>query len=88
MLAKNIKEWHKEVCKNGRCEFCGIEFPENMLAGHHVKTKGSRPDLKLDVDNGVCVCDTPTFLNENTGCHNLIHNKGLKYAKDRVQKRR
>lgn len=65
MKAKNIKTWHKEVCKNGYCEVCGHIFAPNMLCGHHKKRKGAHPELKLETDNGVCVC----FF-----CHLKLHN--------------
>lgn len=69
MKVKNMKEWHAIVCKNEKCEVCGMELPPNMLTGHHKKTRGSRPDLKLETNNGVCVCQQ---------CHYKIHNGTIK----------
>jgi len=60
-----MKEWHRKVCKEGYCKICGKMLPENMLCGHHLKSKGSRPDLKFDVSNGICVC---------AQCHLKVHN--------------
>jgi hypothetical protein len=72
MIVKNMKEWHAEVCKGGRCQFCGRMFPENMLCGHHLKTRGAHPELKLETTNGRCTC---------LECHNKIHNGNINLTK-------
>ena len=69
MKAKNMKEWHRFVCAGGKCEICGIWYSPNMLCGHHKKTKGAHPELKLETDNGICVCAL---------CHYRIHTGEIK----------
>ena len=66
-IAMNDKDFHMKVCArdNYRCRICFITFPENEVCGHHIKSKGSHPELRLIIDNGICVC---------TKCHNKIHN--------------
>lgn len=67
----NLTKWHKEGREksNNHCEVCRRWFPDNMLAGHHVKSRGSRIDLKLDPNNRKIVCQE---------CHNKIHNGTIK----------
>ena len=50
--------WSKQVRERDgyRCQYpaCGIYRRENHA--HHIANKKQRPDLKYDVDNGVCLC--------------------------------
>lgn len=69
MKVKNLKELRKIVCADGICEVCKRVFPENMLAPHHIKTRGSRPDLKLETTNCISV---------DAECHLKIHNAEIK----------
>lgn len=55
--------WHDIVVDKGRfkdmyqCFHCEELFPRNMMVGDHFPfTKGSRPDLKFDIANGVPSC--------------------------------
>lgn len=71
-------EWHKEVCKrdNYICQICKVSynypcfFNDNnintMVCGHHIKSKGSSPELVLETDNGICI---------DFNCHTKEHNK-------------
>lgn len=73
------KEFHKIVCSyyNYQCQVCGKSFDypmyfgedgvNNFVCAHHRKSKASRPDLRNDKDNGVCVCFK---------CHERLH-RGL-----------
>ena len=75
-MKANLKKWHQEVCErdNYTCYKChkyfGYDcyFDENgrnlYVCGDHIKTQGSRPDLRHDIDNGRCVCKS---------CHNDRH---------------
>ena len=75
--AKNDKEWHYLVCarENYVCEKCGHNFDyecyfdvwrvNEMVCGHHCKSKKAHPKLRLVVSNGKCVCKP---------CHQKIHN--------------
>ena len=78
MLAKNSKEWHKIVCKRDGyiCQRCGEDYSypyyfddkgrNQYVCGHHTKTKGAYPELKLETDIGECICDLE-------GCHTKEH---------------
>tara|TARA_R100000656_G_C3952123_1_gene128634 strand:+ start:594 stop:830 length:237 start_codon:yes stop_codon:yes gene_type:complete len=73
------KNWHKAVIErdNYICYVCKKYFGysgyfneagvNQYVCGDHIKTKGARPELKYDVDNGRCVCFK---------CHELRH-RGL-----------
>ena len=72
MRVKNMKAWHAEVCKGGRCGVCEHAFPPDYLCGHHIRSKGAHPAMKLETNNGICVCYT---------CHLGIHNGTIKIHK-------
>jgi len=67
-----MRRWHEIVVESAgcRCVGCGkySPFENGELCGDHIKTKGSRPDLVLDVTNGRCVC---------YACHVDRHTHGL-----------
>lgn len=79
--ATDIKNWHILVCVryDYECQVCHrffnhkSYFDENgnnqYVCGHHCKTKASSPELRLRVDNGLCVC---------LKCHSAIHNGSIK----------
>ena len=81
-VATDDKNWHYLVCDHYdyECQVCHTFYNHQSyyddngvnqyLCGHHVKTKGSSPELRLRVDNGICVC-----LN----CHNEIHKGNKKF---------
>ena len=81
MKAKNDKEFHRLVCEREgyKCQACGKDFSsdfyfnENMinqyLTAHHLKTKKAHPELRLEVENGMCVDDE---------CHKKIHSGKIK----------
>jgi hypothetical protein len=55
--------WHEAVCERARegtryrCYHCRQLFPREKVCGdHYPYSRGSRPDLKYDLDNGVCCC--------------------------------
>lgn len=54
--------WHDLVVEQSweddmyRCHYCKRLFQRNKVCGDHVATKGSSPNLKFDVSNGVCCC--------------------------------
>jgi hypothetical protein len=75
-----MKVWHKIIIDgaNNTCEYCGTshEADSGELAGDHIQTKGSRPDLVFDVTNGKCTC---------LPCHNKRHDGNI--SPTRVVKR-
>jgi len=80
MIAKNDKDWHLLVCEEANyvCVACGRDYSDEYyfnekgvnqyVCGHHDKTKGSHPELRLETTNGRCVCNSPPHF-----CHNKIH---------------
>lgn len=92
MIAKNDKDWHRIVCEeaNYRCCVCGRDYSaeyyfneqqiNQYVCGHHVLTKKAFPELRLETNNGVCVCNQPSCANYNQGCHNAIHNGKIKLS--------
>ena len=86
----NNKQWQEAVCKRDKyiCQYCKKNYSSPMyfnekgvnqyVCGHHIKTKAAFPELRYDLDNGVCVCNTPSVINCFQGCHNMIHSKGIK----------
>lgn len=65
---KYLRAWHRIIVQaaGNACQDCGhsAEFDSGELTGDHIETRGARPDLVLDVTNGVCRC---------LGCHNKRH---------------
>lgn len=56
--------WHNLIVSKAphagdyyQCFHCEKFYPRNQVCGDHFPhTKGSRPDLRYDVNNGVCSC--------------------------------
>lgn len=65
-MIKNIKQLHAFVRKreHNTCQGCGRLFSDNECCAHHIKSQGSRPDLKLDPDNCRLLC---------AYCHHATH---------------
>lgn len=61
-----MKELHQAVRERSgnRCEICQRIFPENELCAHHIRSQKSRPDLKFDPTNCLCVCQE-----DHNKCH-------------------
>lgn len=59
------REWQKAVREKDdyTCQKCYKKEP--YIHTHHIHTRGSRPDLKFEVSNGVCLCNS---------CHSWVHN--------------
>jgi len=50
----------------GRCQLCGsAAMWSDVLDAHHLYPKGSRPHLRFDTDNGICLC--------RMNCHRKAH---------------
>ena len=56
--------WQKAIRDRDKCtcQRCGTY--EKYIHTHHVATRARRPDLKHDVNNGVCLCGR---------CHGWVH---------------
>lgn len=60
-----LSDWSVAVrARDGVCRKCGTS---KDLHAHHVKPKSERPDLALDLDNGVTLCYR---------CHKAEHEAG------------
>lgn len=61
---KADKEWRDAVREKDHriCQRCG-KF-EQYIHAHHVAPRSRRPDLKYDVNNGKCLCNS---------CHTWVH---------------
>lgn len=56
--------WRANVIRrDGRCQGCGTL--QNRHA-HHIEHATYNVDLRFEVDNGICLCQT---------CHSMLHNK-------------
>jgi len=70
-------KFQREGCElaNYVCQYCQTDFSagcyfnekgvNQYVCMHHILTKKSRPDLRFEQSNGMCVCDP---------CHKEIHN--------------
>ena len=61
------KEWRKRVFErdNYTCQICSKQ--KCYLNAHHIKSFSGHPNLRLNVDNGITLCDA---------CHELITERG------------
>lgn len=61
---KDDKMWQKAVKEAGKniCRKCGGFFP--IIHSHHIKPRSRFPELKHDVSNGICLCNS---------CHSWVH---------------
>jgi len=69
MIAANMAKWREAVMLRAM-SWC--EQPDCMnraTAAHHIQTRGSRPDLRLETDNGMALC---------AKCHDNAH--GIKWG--------
>ncbi len=64
-LSSAYKRWRFDVYQRDRytCQDCGDARGGNLHA-HHVKPFATHPELRLDVSNGVTLCE---------GCHKARH---------------
>lgn len=77
-FAKDDRQWRLRVLRrdNYTCQDCPIERRVRRKKGlhaHHKKPKSERPDLRLQVQNGVTLC---------RDCHNIRHDGLLDYYTD------
>jgi hypothetical protein len=61
-IVANIESWSRVVKEkyNNKCAFCGST--EN-LESHHILPQAVYPQFRLDLENGICVCEK---------CHRLL----------------
>lgn len=76
------KKWSKEVRErdNHTCKICGKAKDDvGMMVAHHLDSYDTHEELRLDLDNGITLCNS---------CHNKFHNKykGQKTTKEQFYK--
>jgi hypothetical protein len=71
----NDNKFQREVCERDEyvCQICFKNFSagcyfqgevNQYVCAHHIKTKKAHPELRHDLENGICICSS---------CHNKIH---------------
>lgn len=63
------KKWSKTVRErdNYTCKICGKTKEDNIkMVAHHLESYDTCEDLRLDINNGITLCNS---------CHNKFHNK-------------
>lgn len=65
MASREYKEWRHKVFSRDKytCQLCKDDKGGNLRA-HHIQPVALRPDLVLDVDNGITLCNN---------CHESVH---------------
>lgn len=76
------KKWSKQVRErdNYTCKVCGKSSKDEVtIVAHHLESYDVNEELRLDVNNGVTLCNS---------CHNRFHNlyKGQKTTKEQFDK--
>jgi len=61
---KEYKQWKESVYKlyNHTCQECGKTHCK--VHAHHIKSAKDYPDLRYDINNGICLCEQ---------CHKQVH---------------
>lgn len=56
--SKEIENWRKKIFErdNYTCQMLGCNKSEHYLNAHHIKTFSLYPELRLDINNGICLC--------------------------------
>lgn len=60
-----VRQWKNQVLSKGKCEVCGTT---NHLNAHHILHWSDYPMGRIDVKNGMCLCDV-CHANEHKGEH-------------------
>jgi hypothetical protein len=83
------KNWRLEVFKrdNYTCQCCGDNKGGN-LAAHHYENFSSNEDLRLEVDNGITLCDLCHNPNKYGSFHNLYgtHNNTKEQLEEYIKR--
>jgi 5-methylcytosine-specific restriction endonuclease McrA len=68
-FTKEYKQWRYDVYLRDKfsCQLCGDNRGGNLNA-HHIFSFADHPELRLNLDNGITVCET---------CHEGIHHRPL-----------
>lgn len=52
-LISTYQRWRKKIVSAGKCDVCGSK---QKLAAHHLNNFADHPELRTDINNGVCLC--------------------------------
>lgn len=85
-----LKELYKTIWdeRPHKCEHCGHPICVSEPIAHnfaHIKSKGSRPDLKFDKDNIRILCSTWNRHDNRRGCHELEHTNPEKFKQRSIK---
>lgn len=81
---RSMKDLFEEIWNERphKCNNCGLQIKEAKAHNFsHLKSKGSRPDLKYDKDNIEIACSTLDRKDKEEGCHELWGRKRQEYYK-------
>lgn len=69
MRKYNSSNWNKAVKERDKytCQRCGAILVGRQAHAHHKIPAWFMPELKYDLDNGICLCNS---------CHKQIHGQG------------
>lgn len=59
-LSYDYIKWQKEIYKkhNYKCQICGdTHTKDKLLHAHHIKQAKDFPELRYDINNGMCLCN-------------------------------
>jgi 5-methylcytosine-specific restriction endonuclease McrA len=75
--SNEYKRWREQIFKrdNWTCQNCGNRG--GKLHAHHMKSFAEFPELRLDLNNGLTVCEK---------CHYEIHSHQSWFSKEAIQK--
>jgi 5-methylcytosine-specific restriction endonuclease McrA len=73
------KNWRKAIIErdNNICYICNKKAKKVQI--HHILNWKDNPELRYDINNGVCLCGN------KDGCHDLFHKRYTKKNNNRIQ---
>ena len=76
MITKEYKEWRNKVYQkdNYTCQCCGDNKGGNLNA-HHIKNFSNYPELRLDINNGITLCENCHHPNKYGSFHHIYGTK-------------
>lgn len=72
--ARAVKQRDGYTCQWPKCEFChNYWYQPQIVTAHHKAPRSLRPDLRLDIDNGVTLC-----WSRHSWCHQAGRDEAIK----------
>jgi 5-methylcytosine-specific restriction endonuclease McrA len=74
-IKKEYKEWRSQVYErdNYTCQCC--EIRGGNLNAHHIRNFADYPELRLDINNGITLCDNCHSISKYGSFHNIYGTK-------------